>query len=338
MSMFSLLKQTGSEQVKFCAEKKSNFKAIIALNSTALGPALGDITFIPDSSNYQEATSCACFLAQKLTNIYGFLGINYGGGKVIALGKPTPGYEEIYFRSLARHVNNLNGRFIVRSSSYVNTRLLDHIKAETNKILPQSVIVNDDLLLPEIKKIAFLNSLKEISTKVLNNKPLSELKISLCGTNEDFKRYEWLLKEIPTIRTFSDPLILSDADSTMDILLICPTNANNSVTRTLFKLNFKAAMGLCEEEIDIEIMEDVMLAKGICYVPGYLVENLECFYFMQNNIEALCKAKPDFGPFEMFVRERLAWLFDEAAKTKQKITRIIDNYAKSRMEMLQLLK
>ena len=71
---------------------------------------------------------------------------------------PEKGFEEVYFRSLARHVDKLNGRFIIKSSSYVNKSMLEHIKVETKNLLGQSVIVNDEKILPLIKKIAMINT------------------------------------------------------------------------------------------------------------------------------------------------------------------------------------
>jgi len=338
MSMFSLLKQTSSEQIKFCAEKKSNFKAIIAVNSTALGPALGDITFIPETSDYQQATSCACFLSQKLTNVYSFLGLHYGGGKIIALGKPTKGYEEIYYRSLARHVRNLSGRFIIRSASYMNKKLLDYIKVETEHFLEQSEIVNDEVVLNNIKQIAVVNALKEVSTKVFQNRELSKLKIGFLGSPEDFSSYKWLCDKFTNIKKFNDFSVLSAADNDFDIMLIAPTTANAQKLQDLFKINFRSAVGLREEESDMEVYEGVMSTKGICYIPGYLVENLECYFYSQNNTDSIRGKEPDFGPFEIFVREKLAYLFDESLRRKEKISTIIKEFADSRIEMLQLIK
>jgi|GEM_PF-3958484 len=339
MSMFSIMKQTGSEQLKFCVEKKSNFKAIIAINSTALGPALGDITFVPDATDYKDSASCACFLSQKLTSVYAFLGLHFGGGKIIAQGMPEKGYEEVYFRSLARHVDKLNGRFIIKSSSYINKNMLDYIKVETKNILGQSVVINEEKILSCIKKISMISTLREISTKIFENKELSKLKIGFFGSTEEFNKVSGLLSEIPEIRVFKDPSKLSASENNFDIMLISVTASNSSSFMDLFKVNFKSAVGVCEEEIDMEVYEDVMNAKNILYVPGYLVENFEAYFFKRDNAEIISgAAKPDFGPFEIFVREKLACLFDESFKKKEKITKILTDFAVSRIEMLQLLK
>ena len=339
MSMFSIMKQTGSEQLKFCVEKNSNFRAIIAINSTALGPALGDITFVPATSNYKESASCACFLAQKLTSVYAFLGLHYGGAKIIAQGMPEKGFEEVYFRSLARHVDKLNGRFIIKSSSYVNKSMLEHIKVETKNLLGQSIIVNDEKILPLIKKMAMINTLREVSTKIFDNREVKSLKIGFFGSAADYNKISWLLSDVSEIKVFSDPTNLSPEENNFDIVLIYAASANAANFIDLFKANFKAAVGVCEEEIDMEVYEDVMHAKNIFYVPGYLVENLEIYYFKRDHISQISGVeKPDFGPFEIFVREKLACLFDESIKKKEKITKTLTDFASKRIEMLQLLK
>jgi hypothetical protein len=46
----------------------------------------------------------------------------------------------------------------------------------------------------------------------------------------------------------------------------------------------------------------------------------------------------DLSPFEAFVREKIAYLLDESKKRNEKITRIINDFASLRVEMLQSLK
>lgn len=339
MSMFSIMKQTGSEQLKFCVEKNSNFRAIIAINSTALGPALGDITFVPATSSYKESAACACLLAQKLTSVYAFLGLHYGGAKIIAQGMPEKGFEEVYFRSLARHVNKLNGRFIIKSSSYVNKSMLDHIRVETQNLLAKSVVINDEKVLPVIKRIAMINTIREVSTKIFDNREVKNLRIGFFGSVADYNKISWLLSDIPEIKVFNDPSKLTVEENNFDIILIYASAASATGFIDLLKTNFKAAVGVCEEEIDMEVYEDVMNAKNIFYVPGYLVENLEAYYFKHDHINQVTGVEePNFKPFEMFVREKLACLFDESIKKKEKITKTLNDFAAKRIEMLQLLK
>jgi len=53
MGVFSLVAETGHEQVLFGNDPKSGLQTIIAIHSTALGPALGGTRFYPYDNEEQ---------------------------------------------------------------------------------------------------------------------------------------------------------------------------------------------------------------------------------------------------------------------------------------------
>ena len=76
------------EQVVFCHDEASGLKAIIAIYSTALGPALGGTRFYPYASE-QDALTDVLNLSQGMAYKNALAGLDLGGGKAAIIGDPA---------------------------------------------------------------------------------------------------------------------------------------------------------------------------------------------------------------------------------------------------------
>ena len=143
------LKDAGHEQVVFCQDRASGLKAIIAIYSTALGPALGGTRFYPYAD---EAAALSDVLALSKAMAYkaACAGIDLGGGKAVILGDPTKDKTEALLRAYGRFVESLGGRYytacdvgtyvqdmdvIAKESSYVTGRSPEHGGAGDSAVL-----------------------------------------------------------------------------------------------------------------------------------------------------------------------------------------------------------
>ena len=70
---------SGHEQVVFCADPESGLRAIIAVYSTALGPALGGTRFFPYASE-EAAVADALALSKAMAYKNSLAGLDLGGG------------------------------------------------------------------------------------------------------------------------------------------------------------------------------------------------------------------------------------------------------------------
>src|SRR2546430_17644264 len=77
----------GHEQVVFCRDKSVGLRAIIAIHSTVLGPALGGVRMWPYKSA-EEALRDVLRLAQAMTYKAAGSGLPLGGGKPGIIGDP----------------------------------------------------------------------------------------------------------------------------------------------------------------------------------------------------------------------------------------------------------
>ncbi len=100
----------GHEQVVFCQDGASGLRAIIAIYSTELGPALGGTRFYPYASEH-DALDDVLALAQGMAYKNALAGLDHGGGKAVIIGDPPADKTEPLLRAYGRFVQSLGGRY-----------------------------------------------------------------------------------------------------------------------------------------------------------------------------------------------------------------------------------
>ncbi|ANH92287.1 MULTISPECIES: Glu/Leu/Phe/Val dehydrogenase dimerization domain-containing protein [unclassified Streptomyces] len=103
--------QGGHEQVVLCQDRASGLKAVIAIHSTALGPALGGTRFYPYASE-GEAVADALNLARGMSYKNAMAGLGHGGGKAVIIGDPELVKTEELLLAYGRCVASLGGRYV----------------------------------------------------------------------------------------------------------------------------------------------------------------------------------------------------------------------------------
>jgi valine dehydrogenase (NAD+) len=102
---------SGHEQVVFCCDEPSGLRAIIAVHSTALGPALGGTRFHPYDSE-DDALADVLNLSRAMSYKNALAGLDHGGGKAVILGDPRRDKTEALLRAYGRFVQSLGGRYV----------------------------------------------------------------------------------------------------------------------------------------------------------------------------------------------------------------------------------
>lgn len=98
------------EQVVVCHDRASGLRAIIAIYSTSLGPALGGTRFYPyrsDGDAHEDVLRLSRAMAYKAA----CAGLNLGGGKAVIIGNPGRDKTEALLRAYGRFVQSLAGRY-----------------------------------------------------------------------------------------------------------------------------------------------------------------------------------------------------------------------------------
>jgi len=99
------------EAVAFFDDKASGLKAIIAIHSTALGPACGGTRMYP-YANPDAALTDALRLSKGMSYKNAIADLPLGGGKAVILGNPATDKSEAKFAAYAEAINSLGGRYV----------------------------------------------------------------------------------------------------------------------------------------------------------------------------------------------------------------------------------
>src|SRR3712207_9366794 len=120
----------GSEQVVFCSDPESGLRAIIAIHSTALGPALGGTRFYPYATE-DAAVADALRLSRAMSYKNSLAGLDLGGGKAVIIGDPRTDKTEALLRAYGRFVESLGGRYLTACDVGTYNADLDVVARET---------------------------------------------------------------------------------------------------------------------------------------------------------------------------------------------------------------
>lgn len=128
----------GHEQVVFCSDEQSGLKAIIAIHSTALGPALGGTRFHPYPD---EATALddVLHLARGMSYKAALAGLDLGGGKAVIIGDPQTMKTEALLRAYGRFVQSLHGRYITACDVGTFSEDMDVVARECDHVTGRTV-------------------------------------------------------------------------------------------------------------------------------------------------------------------------------------------------------
>lgn len=126
------------EQVVFCEDDRTGLKAIIAIHSTTLGPALGGTRFYPYADEF-AALQDVLRLSWGMTYKAAAAGVNLGGGKAVIIGDPAVHKTPELLAAYARFVETLGGRYITAGDVGTNTDDLDIIGQHTRYVTGRSV-------------------------------------------------------------------------------------------------------------------------------------------------------------------------------------------------------
>lgn len=137
-SSASGLLETEHEQVVFCHDEPTGLKALIAVHSTALGPALGGTRFY-DYDSTADAVEDVLALSRGMSYKAALAGLDLGGGKAVIIGDPRTLKTEALLRAYGRFVQSLNGRYYTACDVGTYSADMDHIARECDFVTGRTV-------------------------------------------------------------------------------------------------------------------------------------------------------------------------------------------------------
>jgi len=122
MEIFDLREFDGHELLVFGHDAATSLRAIIAIHSTALGPAAGGCRMWP----YATTAAAVCDvlrLSRGMSYKNALAGVPFGGGKAVIIGESRQAKTPQLFEAFGRFVDSLGGRYLTAED--VGTTIAD---------------------------------------------------------------------------------------------------------------------------------------------------------------------------------------------------------------------
>ncbi|HYV14362.1 MAG TPA: Glu/Leu/Phe/Val dehydrogenase [Pyrinomonadaceae bacterium] len=133
MEITEIATNTDHEQVLIGRDSASGYHGLIAIHSTALGPAVGGTRFWNYASE-DEAITDVLRLSQGMTYKTALAGLPLGGGKSIIIGDNRTPNREALLRAHGRFVETLKGRYITAEDVGTSPADMEITRLETQYV------------------------------------------------------------------------------------------------------------------------------------------------------------------------------------------------------------
>lgn len=283
MEIFDLLAEHRHEQVVFCYEPAANYRGIIAIHNTTLGPALGGTRFWNYRSDL-EALVDALRLARGMTYKAAVAGLNIGGGKSVILGDPHTTRRELIFRAHGRAVDSFKGRYITAEDVGTSVEDMDYVHMETKYVVgigggsgdPSPVTAfgvfrgiqasarykwgNDSLTGVKVA----VQGLGHVGFKLCRH--LADAGAQLIVTDIEAARVQQAVAELGAAAVGEEQIYSADAQ----IFAPCALGAVVN-DQTVPRFHFEIIAGAANNQLAEDRHGDELQKRGILYAPDYVI-------------------------------------------------------------------
>jgi leucine dehydrogenase len=133
MNTFDMRAFDGHELVLFGNDEATGLKAVIAVHSTALGPAAGGCRMWPYESN-DAAVTDALRLSRGMSFKNAMAGLPFGGGKSVIIGDSRTRKSPELFEAFGRILDSLGGRYITAEDVGTTTTDMEAVARRTRYV------------------------------------------------------------------------------------------------------------------------------------------------------------------------------------------------------------
>lgn len=133
MSAFDDSAFDAHERVVFCHDAATGLHAIIAIHSTALGPAAGGTRLWPYASS-AEALHDVLRLSQGMSYKNAMAGLKFGGGKGVIIKTPEFNGSDALYERYGECIDQLNGAYVTAEDVGMSVQIMETIARKTKYV------------------------------------------------------------------------------------------------------------------------------------------------------------------------------------------------------------
>ena len=286
-SVFDKVAQDKHEQIVYCYDQATGLKAIIAIHSTVLGPALGGMR-IWDYAHEDEALTDVLRLAKGMTYKAALANLKVGGGKAVIIGNVNQIKTEALLKKYGQFVDSLHGQYITAPDVNTNIHDMAAIAQGTQHVLslPSALGGSDDPspftaygtylgIKAAVKKVYGTDRLQgkkigvegvgKVGTHLINRLCKEEAQVYVTDVVQE--------KLVAIAQAHPVHIVQPDAfyDLPLDVYAPCALGATLN-DATIARLQCKIIAGTANNQLEDEQRHGQLLfEQGIIYAPDFLV-------------------------------------------------------------------
>ncbi len=279
---------SGHEQVVFCHDEPTGLKAIIAIHSTALGPALGGTRFYPYPSE-SDALADVLNLSRGMSYKAALAGLDLGGGKAVIIGDPATTKTEALLRAYGRMVQSLGGRYYTACDVGTFSEDMDQVARECDFVTGRTVAhggAGDSSVLTAYGVFQGMRAAAEATwgAPTLHGRTVGVAGVGKVGhhlvahlvedgasvvvTDVNEQALARVQADHPDVRVVAD----ADALVREPIDVYAPCALGGALTdEVVAVLNARIVCGAANNQLAHEGIEKQLEDRGVLYAPDYMV-------------------------------------------------------------------
>ena len=274
------------EGVHFFEDEASGLRAIIAIHSTALGPAAGGCRMW-DYANGELALRDALRLSQGMSFKNAMAGLPLGGGKAVIWGNSKTDKSDKLFEVFGRAVESLQGQYYTAEDVGIDTADMGIVATQTRYVagLDKGEAASGDP--SPITALGVYRGIKECAQRVFGTADLSGRMIAVQGVGSvggylcdhlagegakllvadiDEAELERVCERTGAKRVSPAKIYDTEADIFSPNALGAIINAD-----TVPRIGARIIAGGANNQLATAEMGQVMKDKGILYAPDYVI-------------------------------------------------------------------
>jgi leucine dehydrogenase len=330
------------ERVVFCRDAATGLKAIIAIHSTALGPATGGCRLWNYESD-DAALHDVLRLSQGMSYKNAMAGLNFGGGKAVIIETPDFNGSQALYEKFGDFVEKLNGDYITAEDVGMSVSIMEMIRRRTSHVfgLPARTGHAGGDPSPKTAFGVFKGIEAAVGFKLGRDdlrgltvavqgvghvgyylcKYLFEAGAKLIASDLDEGRVQRVCEEFAATAVPHDEILDQDAD----VLAPCALGAILDET-SIPKLKVSIVAGGANNQLETQADGQRLADAGILYAPDYVINgggiiNVACEYAGDVDDAEANDLVAKIGP-------RLIKIFEEASTSGEPTNVIADAHAR----------
>jgi len=285
-SIFEYMQTYDFENLFFCQDKALDFKAVIAIHDTTLGPATGGCRMWQDYPSEMDAVEDALRLARGMTYKYAAAGVNLGGGKAVIIGDPKRTDREPVFRALGKFINRLGGKYITGEDVGTTLQDMEYIRMETEHVVTLPTYLGGAGDIAPMTAYGTIRAMQACCNRVYDSDSLEGKKVAIQGLGAVGHNMVAQLSELGARLTVTDidpakvetmtarfeaSAVPVEAIYDMDCDIFCPCALGKVINDdTLSRLKCKIICGSANNQLAEEQHGDRLEEAGLVYAPDYI--------------------------------------------------------------------